>query len=80
MKALAEPVPARRRWGAVAWPAFVAACLLEIIVFAAFDPADFHAFGAESWQSQSVLTIAFLAFWVVSTLACYVTWILAREP
>ena len=62
MNALTEAPAARRRWGAIAWPAFVAACVLEIIVFAAFDPADFHAFGAESWQRESVLSIAFLAW------------------
>jgi hypothetical protein len=80
MNALAEAPAGRRRWGAIAWPAFVAACALEIIVFAAFDPADFHAFGAESWQRESVLSIAFLAFWCVTTAAGYVTWHLAREP
>ncbi len=80
MRSMAEQTPASRRWGAIAWPAFVAACLLEIIVFAAFDPADFHAFGADAWQSESVLTVAFIAFWCVAMVACYVTWLLAREP
>lgn len=69
-----------REWVTVLWPAFVAACLLEMVVFAAFDPHDFMVFG---WQVEpdhrdAVYSLAFLIFWVVTTAAGIITWTLAR--
>lgn len=66
--------------GAVVWPAFVSACLIELVVFASFDPEDFQGFGHATWQRETVLSFAFLVFWAVGALAGYVTWLLAREP
>ncbi|MGE0803287.1 MAG: hypothetical protein AB7G13_07240 [Lautropia sp.] len=73
--------PTARRWLAVMWPAFVAACALEMVVFAAFDPDDFHGFGAAvDWSRETVLTVAFIVFWVITSFAGYVTWRLAETP
>lgn len=69
-----------REWIAVLWPAFVAACLLEIIVFAAFDPHEFHAFGLSVEAGRdTIYSIAFLAFWFVTSAAGLVTWSLSRS-
>lgn len=72
-------------WGqrlmAVAWPAFMAACLLELMVFAVADPLDFHwAGGPLGWSRQAVYTIAFFAFWLVSFAACAFTMLLRMTP
>ncbi|MDB5891987.1 MAG: hypothetical protein JWP47_2818 [Polaromonas sp.] len=51
----------------VVWPAFMAACMLEVLVFAFVDPRELHWFGQELQPSrQSVYTLAFLAFWGIS--------------
>jgi hypothetical protein len=62
-------------WGqrlmAVVWPAFMAACVLELLVFAVADPLDMHWGGMPLGLSrQAVYAIAFFAFWAVATAAC----------
>lgn len=59
-----------RCWMLVAWPAFIAACLLEALVFVMFDPSELL------WTSQlaqmtrqGVYTLAFFAFWLI-TMVC----------
>jgi|LauGreDrversion4_2_1035121.scaffolds.fasta_scaffold863900_2 lysylphosphatidylglycerol synthetase-like protein (DUF2156 family) len=68
-----------REWIVVLWPAFMAACVLEILVFAGFDPHDIHLFGLtfESGR-ETVYSVAFLAFWAVTTVAGVITWVLAQ--
>ena len=66
------PPPARPAI-AVLWPAFLAACALELVVFAAFDPADFHAFGQTTPSETAVMSIAFFVFWAITSIAGYVT-------
>ncbi len=57
-----------------AWPAFLAACVLELVVFALVDPQDMHWSGhALELSRQAVYTLAFFVFWGVSTGACVVT-------
>ena len=65
---------------AVLWPAFMAACLLEIIVFASFDPHDVRTFGGPELEIQSVYSIGFFAFWAIASLASLATWKLTRRP
>ena len=63
--------PARvRYWVLVAWPSFLAASLLEALVFAMVDPGELH------WPDflfqatrQGVYTMAFFAFWLI-VMAC----------
>ena len=72
--------PSTRHAIAVLWPAFLAACLLEIVVFGSFDPDDFHGFGAAVHLSrEAVLSIAFFVFWFVAAIAGFATWKLSRE-
>ena len=65
-----------------AWPAFLAACVLELIVFALVDPHDLHWAGdALELSRQAVYTAAFFAFWAISAVACAVTVVLGwPEP
>ena len=49
---------------AVAWPAFLGACLLEAVVFAVVDPAELSWGGGPlGWTRQAVYTVAFFVFW-----------------
>lgn len=65
--------PAQRRFShfaLVLWPSFLAACLLQALVFAMIDPAEIHLPGYFLQPSrQSVYSIAFFCFWVIS-MAC----------
>ena len=65
----------------IAWPAFLLACLLEMLVFAMVDPQDLHWFGQPVELSrQGVYTIAFFLFWGVSMVASGLTTLLAMSP
>ena len=51
----------------VVWPAFIGACLLELIVFAVVDPAEVHWLGrstpwSEGGSRQAVYAGAFFVF------------------
>lgn len=70
-----------RFWVLIVWPAFLAACLLEAMVFAMVDPGDLHLPGYYFQATrQGVYTMAFFAFWLI-TMACssLVLW-LAKAP
>ena len=70
-----------RFWVLIVWPAFLAACLLEAIVFAMVDPGDLHLSGYFFQATrQGVYTMAFFVFWLIS-MACsaLVLW-LAKAP
>ncbi len=65
----------------IAWPAFMAACLLELLVFAFVDPLELQWSGqALGWSRQAVYSGAFFAFWLVSMLACGLTTLLRISP
>jgi hypothetical protein len=56
---------------AVAWPSFLAACGLEMLVFVLFDPQDAHWLGHSIELSrQSVYSLSFFVFWALVALAC----------
>ena len=65
----------------IAWPAFLAACVLELLVFAVVDPLELvwsgHPLG---WTRQGVYTGAFFAFWLVAGLACWLSTLLRTTP
>ena len=68
-----------REWIIVLWPAFMAACVLETLVFAGFDPHDIHFFGMSfETDRDTVYSVAFFAFWAVTTLSGLLIWILAQ--
>ena len=59
-----------KRWVLIAWPAFLAACLLEALVFSAVDPSEVHWRGLTVQPSrQAVYTTAFFSFWLIA-MAC----------
>jgi hypothetical protein len=55
-----------RRWMGVAWPAFLLAGVLEMLVFALVDPSQLHWHGqALEWSREAVYTVSFFVFWAV---------------
>jgi hypothetical protein len=65
----------------VLWPAFLAACMLEMLVFAFVDPQDLLWFGQPlPWSRAAVYTLAFFAFWLVAAAAGWVTSVLSDTP
>jgi len=65
----------------IAWPAFLAACVLELMVFALVDPQELQWSGQGlGWSRDTVYTLAFFAFWLVSMGACALTTLLRKEP
>lgn len=65
----------------IAWPAFLAACLLEVLVFALVDPLELHWSGqALGWSRQGVYTAAFFTFWFATMGACALTTLLRNVP
>jgi hypothetical protein len=67
----------------IAWPAFMAACVLELLVFAFVDPQDLQWWSSGhplGWSRQGVYTVSFFAFWLVSMGACALTTLLRVVP
>ena len=65
----------------IAWPAFLAACLLELVVFAWVDPAELEWSGRPlGWSRQAIYTSAFFVFWAISLAACWLTTLLRLTP
>jgi hypothetical protein len=59
--------PAVQRWLLITWPAFLAACLLEVLVFSMVDPSEIHWLGHQLEASrQAVYTTAFFLFWLIA--------------
>ena len=58
------------RWMWIAWPAFLVAAVLEMIVFAMIDPSDLHWFGSPLELSRpAVYTLAFFTLLVVANVS-----------
>jgi hypothetical protein len=65
----------------VLWPAFLVAAVAELVVFAVFDPADLHLFGAPvDVDRMPVYTIGFFFFWGLTSAASALTVFLQRSP
>ena len=63
-----------RQWITVLWPAFLAASVLELVVFAGFDPQDVNLFGmALEPERAAVYSVTFLLFWLITAAAGVVT-------
>ena len=70
-----------RRLMWIAWPAFLTAGLLEVLVFAMVDPHDLRWFGqALDLSRQGVYTLGFFVFWAVAMLSSALTTLLAMSP
>ena len=71
------------RWAMHAlWPAFVMAGVLEALVFAVVDPADLSWFGGAPIElpRMAIYTLSFLIMWLVISVACGLTLLLATTP
>ena len=65
----------------IAWPAFLVAGVLEMLVFALVDPADLHWFGHPlALSRQGVYTLAFFAFWLLTMASSALTTLLSMSP
>lgn len=63
-----------QRWMRIAWPAFLIAGVLEMLVFSMVDPQDIYWFGQPVELSrQGVYTLAFFAFWLVTAASSALT-------
>jgi hypothetical protein len=71
-----------RFWVLVVWPAFLAACLMEALVFAMVDPGELHWPGNFfKAHRQGVYTMAFFAFWLIAMASsAMVLWLAKAEP
>ena len=70
-----------KRWVLITWPAFLAACLLEALVFAAVDPAEVHWPGLAVQPSrQAVYTAAFFSFWLIAMASIALVLWLGKPP
>lgn len=70
-----------QRWMWIAWPAFLVAAVLEMIVFALVDPSDLHWFGNPVGLSrQAIYTLAFFVFWGGAMASSALTTLLSMSP
>lgn len=65
----------------ILWPAFLAAGVLEMLVFAVVDPSELHWFGGVriDWSAQTVYAFTFLLFWGAIATAGAITSLLNVE-
>lgn len=71
-----------RFWVLIVWPAFLAACLLEALVFAMVDPGELHWPGyLFQANRQGIYTMAFFAFWLITMASsALVLWLAKASP
>ncbi|HZY20244.1 MAG TPA: hypothetical protein VFE82_17370 [Ramlibacter sp.] len=64
----------------IAWPAFLAACLLQLVVFALVDPLELQWAGQGlGWSRQAVHAAGLFVFWGACMLASGLTLLLASD-
>lgn len=69
----------RMMW--IAWPAFLVACVLEVLVFTMVDPQTLRWFGQPvEISSLAVYTVTFFVFWGVVMLSSGLTTLLSMSP
>ncbi len=66
----------------VLWPAFFAAGVIEMVVFAFVDPGDLHVLGGPrlQWPPQAVYSVAFFVFWAIVAAAGFTIRLLDQPP
>lgn len=65
----------------IAWPAFLMAAVMEMVVFAFVDPSELHWAGESlGWSRQAVYTVAFFVFWGLTMASSALTTLLAMSP
>jgi hypothetical protein len=69
----------RMMW--IAWPAFLLAGVIEMLVFAVVDPQHLQWFGQPlALSREAVYTIAFFVFWLLTMLSSSLTTLLSMSP
>jgi hypothetical protein len=65
----------------IAWPSFLMAGVLEMLVFAVVDPRDLHWFGQPLVLSNAgAYTLGFFVFWGLMMLSSALTTLLSFSP
>jgi hypothetical protein len=65
----------------IAWPAFLLAGVIEMVVFALVDPQSLHWFGQPlDLSREAVYTLAFFVFWALTMASSALTALLAMSP
>ncbi|MDI4632037.1 hypothetical protein J7U46_03145 [Pelomonas sp. V22] len=75
-----EPVSGRGLAMVVLWPAFLMAGVLEALIFAGVDPSDLWVSERLGLSIQGTYTLCFLVLWLVISIACGISVLLARLP
>lgn len=76
------PTRLRHRLMSVLWSAFLAAAVLEMVVFAWVDPGDLRWFGGDAIDlaPRAVYTLAFFVFWAVCAVGAALALLLCSRP
>ncbi|KAF1049207.1 hypothetical protein [Xylophilus sp.] len=70
-----------QRWMWIAWPAFLMAGVLEMLVFALVDPHELHWSGRPlALSREGIYTVAFFAFWAIAMVSSALTTLLSLSP
>jgi len=65
----------------IAWPSFLMAAVLEMVIFAVVDPSELQWSGsALSWSREAVYTLSFFIFWMLIMLSSALTTLLSMSP
>ena len=66
----------------IAWPAFLVAGVVEMVVFAFVDPQQLHGLNGEPLElsRSAVYTLSFFAFWIATMASSALTTLLASSP
>jgi hypothetical protein len=65
----------------ITWPAFLVACVAELVFFSVFDPFGLHYFGEPlEWSRQAVYALGFFGFWGLGMASSALTVFLGRSP
>jgi hypothetical protein len=80
MEASDKPPAWSQRLMAIAWPGFLVACLMELLVFALVDPQDVRWLGHQLMSSrEAVYTLTFFVFWLMAMLSSALTYLLSAR-
>ena len=69
------------KWMWIAWPSFLVASLLEMVVFAMVDPGTLYWLDQPiQLSAEGVYTISFFVFWGLVSLSSILTAVLSNAP
>lgn len=71
----------RERLMWIAWPAFLVAAVLEMMVFAVLDPDSLSLLGSRvEWSREAIYTVTFFIFWGMMMISSALTTLLSMSP